>query len=91
VTTGVIRIEPVLKYTFGTELLSFGEIKGGASYELIMEQIAKVSDPYLQMQLFHMVAEVMRIGFSKMYLLAMVIAVSIIFISMLVRNANKSN
>jgi EmrB/QacA subfamily drug resistance transporter len=90
VTTGVIQIEPTIKQTFSSNVIQFAG-DGGGSYEFIMSQIAKVNDPYIQMQLFDLVAGVMRIGFDKMFFLGLIIAITIMIISLHPKVPNNTN
>lgn len=81
ITTGVVKVEPTVTETFGEGVIDFTGIKEGKGYDVIMSEIAKVTDPFLQSELFQMVASVMNIGFQRMFMTAMIIAIIVASIS----------
>ncbi|HLR70146.1 MAG TPA: hypothetical protein VK085_01795, partial [Pseudogracilibacillus sp.] len=82
VTTGVIKIEPTFQAVFGQSVIPFDDgVAEGEGYGVIMEEIAKIEDPYLQNQLLDIVANVMNTGFQQMFISAMVVSVLVLTIS----------
>lgn len=66
ITTGVIKIEPTFKEVFGEAVINFTGIEKGEGYEVILQEIAQLTDPLLRNQLLSIVANVMSAGFEKM-------------------------
>src|SRR5699024_8169553 len=88
ITTGVIKIEPIIDETFGKQLLDIGEFEKGTEYSQIISEINKLEDPYVRGQLLELVANVMKTGFQYMFMTAMLIAIVVVGISMLIRVKN---
>lgn len=81
ITTGVINIEPTLKEKLAETVINFSGIAKGEGYDVIIQEISQITDPFLQNQLFSIVSNVMRTGFQNMFFIAMMIAIIVASIS----------
>src|SRR5690625_1068871 len=93
ITTGVIKIEPTFQAVFGEEVINFQSIDREGGYGEVIEEIKKIDDPYLQSQLFDIVATVMRSGFASMFQVAIIVAIVVTFIGicfLIISNKNRT-
>lgn len=81
ITSGVMKIEPTFKSVFGETIIPFDHVDKGEGYGEVMAEIAKVEDPYMQEQLYTIVANVMKSGFQDMFFIAVIISAIVIIIS----------
>src|SRR5699024_1390333 len=85
ITSGVMKIQPTIEYVLKESVIHFPNIEGGEGYDKIIHEIEKVDDPYLQHQLFELVANVMNSGFRTMFLAAVTISIFVILIGFMLK------
>lgn len=87
ITSGVMKIEPTIQAVFGEINIPFEHINKGEGYGEVMAEIAKVEDPYMQEQLYTIVANVMKSGFQDMFFIAVIISAIVIIVSIYLQMA----
>src|SRR5699024_3322908 len=81
VATSVVQVGPEVQEAATENDIAFPLIEGEEAYGAVMDEINKVSDPFMQEQLVNLVASVMKSGFQHMFLVAIIISIFVFGIS----------